>query len=37
MKKMRDDPDLLEEYDFSGGIRGKYCQEVCPRYKRRRY
>jgi hypothetical protein len=24
MKKMRDDPDLLEEYDFSKGIRGKY-------------
>jgi hypothetical protein len=24
MKKMKNDPDLLEEYDFSGGIRGKY-------------
>jgi hypothetical protein len=26
MKKMRNDPDMLEEYDFSGGIRGKYAQ-----------
>ena len=26
MKKMRDDPDLLAEYDFSGGIRGKYAK-----------
>jgi hypothetical protein len=26
MKKMKDDPDLLEEYDFSGGVRGKYAQ-----------
>ncbi len=24
MKKMKSDPDLLEEYDFSGGVRGKY-------------
>lgn len=24
MKNVDDDPDLLEEYDFSGGIRGKY-------------
>lgn len=24
MKKMKNDPDLLEEYDFSKGIRGKY-------------
>ena len=24
MKKMRNDPDLLEEYDFSKGVRGKY-------------
>jgi hypothetical protein len=24
MKKMRNDPDLLEEYDFSRGDRGKY-------------
>ncbi len=23
MKKMPNDPDLLEEYDFSEGIRGK--------------
>jgi hypothetical protein len=24
MKRMQKDPDLLEEYDFSKGIRGKY-------------
>lgn len=24
MKRMRKDPDLLEKYDFSHGIRGKY-------------
>ena len=24
MKKMQKDPDLLKEYDFSNGIRGKY-------------
>jgi len=24
MKKMSNDPDLLEEYDFRGGVRGKY-------------
>lgn len=24
MKKMENDPDILEEYDFSKGIRGKY-------------
>ena len=26
MKKMKDDPDLMEEYDFGGGVRGKYAQ-----------
>ena len=26
MKKMQNDPDMLEEYDFSGGIRGKYAK-----------
>ena len=26
MKKMQNDPDLLEEYDFSGGVRGKYAK-----------
>ena len=26
MKKMRNDPDLLEEYDFSQGVRGKYAE-----------
>lgn len=24
MKKMRKDPDMLEEYDFSNGVQGKY-------------
>ncbi len=27
MKKMRNDPDLLKEYDFSKGIKGKYSQK----------
>ena len=26
MKKMRNDPDLAEEYDFTRGIRGKYAK-----------
>jgi len=26
MKKMKNDPDLLDEYDFSGGVRGKYAK-----------
>ena len=26
MKKMKNDPDMLEEYDFAGGVRGKYAQ-----------
>jgi len=26
MKKIRKDPDMLEEYDFSKGIRGKYAK-----------
>ncbi len=26
MKKMAKDPDMLEEYDFSKGIRGKYAK-----------
>jgi len=26
MKRMAYDPDMLEEYDFSKGIRGKYAQ-----------
>ncbi len=26
MKKMRKDQDMLEEYDFSKGIRGKYAK-----------
>ncbi|MDW7712327.1 MAG: hypothetical protein SCH98_17815 [Deferrisomatales bacterium] len=26
MKKHRADPDILEEYDFSGRIRGKYAE-----------
>ena len=24
MKRVKNDPDILEEYDFSGGVRGKY-------------
>ena len=24
MKQIKNDPDMLEEYDFSGGVRGKY-------------
>jgi len=27
MKVINDDPDLLEEYDFSEGIRGKYASQ----------
>ncbi|OIP75968.1 MAG: hypothetical protein AUK07_00485 [Parcubacteria group bacterium CG2_30_36_21] len=27
MKRMRKDPDMLEEYDFSKGIRGKYSKK----------
>jgi len=26
MKKMHKDPDMLEEYDFSKGVRGKYAK-----------
>ena len=26
MKKMRNDPDMLEEYDFSRGVRGRYAR-----------
>lgn len=26
MKKPRHDADMLEEYDFSGGVRGKYAK-----------
>lgn len=26
MKKMQKDPDMLEEYDFSQGIQGKYAK-----------
>ena len=26
MKKMRNDPDMLEEYDFRRGVRGKYAK-----------
>ncbi len=26
MKTMSNDPDLLEEYDFSKGVRGKYAK-----------
>ena len=27
MKKMPHDPDMLEEYDFCGGVRGKYTKK----------
>lgn len=27
MKAMKNDPDMLEEYNFSKGIRGKYVQK----------
>mgnify|MGYP007135654207 FL=1 len=27
MKIMKNDPDMLEEYDFSNGIRGKYADK----------
>ena len=27
MKNMRNDPDLLEDYDFSKGVKGKYSQK----------
>ncbi len=26
MKKMQKDPDMLEEYDFSKGVQGKYAK-----------
>jgi hypothetical protein len=26
MKKMRKDPDMLEEYDFTNAVRGKYAE-----------
>jgi hypothetical protein len=26
MKKIKNDPDMLEEYDFTGGVRGKYAK-----------
>jgi len=26
MRKMQKDPDMLEEYDFSKGVQGKYAQ-----------
>lgn len=27
MKPMSNDPDMLEEYDFSKGVRGKYAEK----------
>ncbi|MCX5977546.1 MAG: hypothetical protein NTV33_12185 [Coprothermobacterota bacterium] len=27
MKRMQNDPDMLEEYDFSKGIEGKYARK----------
>lgn len=26
MKRMKNDPDMLDEYDFTGGVRGKYAK-----------
>lgn len=26
MKRMKNDPDMLQEYDFTGGVRGKYAK-----------
>ena len=26
MKRMQEDPDMLEEYDFSKGVQGKYAK-----------
>jgi hypothetical protein len=26
IKKMKNDPTMLEEYDFSGGVRGKFAK-----------
>ncbi|MDP2992955.1 MAG: hypothetical protein Q8N82_06300 [Deltaproteobacteria bacterium] len=26
MKRMKNDPDMLEEYDFTGAVRGKYAK-----------
>ena len=26
MKRMKNDPDMLEGYDFTGGVRGKYAK-----------
>jgi hypothetical protein len=26
MTRMKNDPDMLEEYDFTGGVRGKYAR-----------
>ena len=26
MKRMKSDPDMLAEYDFTGGVRGKYAK-----------
>jgi len=26
MKSMKNDPDMLEEYNFKGGVRGKYAK-----------
>ncbi len=26
MKRMKSHPDMLEEYDFTGGVRGKYAK-----------
>lgn len=30
MKVMDNDPDMLDEYDFSNGVRGKYAKKFKP-------
>ncbi len=31
MKKTEEDPDLLEEYDFTDGVRGRYADRYAER------
>ena len=37
MKRAPEDKDMLEEYDFSKGIRGKYAKKIRGRDKCRRH
>lgn len=36
MKKMQKDPGMLEEYDFSKGVQGKYANERITYYRIRK-